>query len=78
MSTNSRTSTSTDPLLYPASDQNNRQCEKDPFSPHLRYLINSIQMPENQGETLKNRDYVVLLVVTLLIPIIVNVIGRLL
>jgi len=43
----------------------------------LDALIEQIQQPENQGEPLLARDYAVLLVVTVLVPILLTVWGLL-
>lgn len=45
------------------------------LDPNLQSLINEIELPENQGIPLTTRDYVVLFIVTLAVPVALTIWG---
>jgi hypothetical protein len=45
------------------------------LDPRLAGLIEAITQPENQGEALRGRDYVFLLLATVLLPVALIIVG---
>ncbi|CAG7608123.1 hypothetical protein ACFPZL_06860 [Leucobacter soli] len=45
--------------------------------PHLRDLVDQLEQPEHQGIQLEKRDYVLLGLATILVPVILTVWGML-
>ncbi|MDO2934169.1 hypothetical protein Q2T94_07650 [Paeniglutamicibacter sulfureus] len=52
------------------------RCPVDHLEPALERLVNAVNHPDHQGEALARKDYVLLLLTTIVLPALLVVVGK--